>query len=360
MKPWFNGRGGAAPPPGVHLPEVHPHRRHREHRQDRPPRHLLRDAGQLLLRRLFQAGGHRLVLGVPDQGAWVWRTDRLYPSIYQDDDEAFEIWNKEIGIPAERIFRFGKEDNFWEHGSGPCGPCSEIYYDRGARVRLRQARLHRRLRLRPLYRGLEQRVLPVRQRRPAATTPSSSRRTSTPAWAWSVWPASCQNVDSLFDVDTVMNITNKVSEITGAHYGESDKTRRVPARHHRPHPLRHLHDLRRRAALQRGPGLCAAPPAAPRRPPRQAPGRERSLPLSRSCDTVVHENEGALSRPAGEAGLYHQGHPHRGGELRQDHRRRHDASSTRCCLQATRPRERPCSPAPTPSSSTTPTASPST
>ncbi len=72
--------------------------------------------------------------------AWSWEfltqviglsADRLYPSVYQDDDEAFEIWNKEIGIPAERIFRFGKEDNFWEHGSGPCGPCSEIYYDRG-------------------------------------------------------------------------------------------------------------------------------------------------------------------------------------------------------------------------------------
>lgn len=57
--------------------------------------------------------------------------DRLYPSVYLDDDEAFDIWNKEIGIPAERIFRFGKEDNFWEHGAGPCGPCSEIYYDRG-------------------------------------------------------------------------------------------------------------------------------------------------------------------------------------------------------------------------------------
>ena len=57
--------------------------------------------------------------------------DRLYPSVYQDDDEAFDIWNKEMGIPAERIFRFGKEDNFWEHGAGPCGPCSEIYYDRG-------------------------------------------------------------------------------------------------------------------------------------------------------------------------------------------------------------------------------------
>ena len=59
--------------------------------------------------------------------------DRLYPSIYLDDEEAFEIWNKQEGIPAERIFRFGKEDNFWEHGAGPCGPCSEIYYDRGER-----------------------------------------------------------------------------------------------------------------------------------------------------------------------------------------------------------------------------------
>ena len=57
--------------------------------------------------------------------------NRLYPSVYEDDDEAFDIWNKKMGIPAERIFRFGKEDNFWEHGSGPCGPCSEIYYDRG-------------------------------------------------------------------------------------------------------------------------------------------------------------------------------------------------------------------------------------
>ena len=57
--------------------------------------------------------------------------NRLYPSVYEEDDEAWEIWNKEIGIASERIFRFGKEDNFWEHGSGPCGPCSEVYYDRG-------------------------------------------------------------------------------------------------------------------------------------------------------------------------------------------------------------------------------------
>lgn len=57
--------------------------------------------------------------------------DRLYPSVYADDNEAFEIWNKTMNIPAERIFKFGKEDNFWEHGAGPCGPCTEIYYDRG-------------------------------------------------------------------------------------------------------------------------------------------------------------------------------------------------------------------------------------
>ena len=72
--------------------------------------------------------------------AWSWEfltevvgldPQRLYPSIYEEDEEAFEIWNKEMGIPAERIFRFGKADNFWEHGAGPCGPCSEIYYDRG-------------------------------------------------------------------------------------------------------------------------------------------------------------------------------------------------------------------------------------
>lgn len=72
--------------------------------------------------------------------AWTWEfltevvgldADRLYPSVYLEDDEAFDIWNKEIGIAPERIFKFGKEDNFWEHGAGPCGPCSEVYYDRG-------------------------------------------------------------------------------------------------------------------------------------------------------------------------------------------------------------------------------------
>ena len=72
--------------------------------------------------------------------AWAWEfltktleipADKLWITIYEDDDEAFEIWTKEVHIPADRIIRMGKEDNFWEHGTGPCGPCSEIHYDRG-------------------------------------------------------------------------------------------------------------------------------------------------------------------------------------------------------------------------------------
>ena len=71
---------------------------------------------------------------------WAWEfltewleipAELLYPSIYENDEEAFEIWNKKMGVPAEKIIRLGKADNFWEHGSGPCGPCSEIYFDRG-------------------------------------------------------------------------------------------------------------------------------------------------------------------------------------------------------------------------------------
>ena len=80
--------------------------------------------------------------------AWSWEfltevvgipADRLYPSVYVDDDEAFDIWHNEIGIAKDRIFKFGKEDNFWEHGSGPCGPCSEIYYRQRRKIWLRKA-----------------------------------------------------------------------------------------------------------------------------------------------------------------------------------------------------------------------------
>ena len=152
--------------------------------------------------------------------------DRLYPSVFAGnettpaDDEAFEIWNKDVGIPAERIFKFGKEDNFWEHGSGPCGPCSEVYYDRGPEYGCGRpgctvgCECDRYIEIwnnvfsqfdndgQGHYEELKQKNIDVGAGLERLACVS-------------------QNVDSLFDVDTVMNITNKVSEITGAKYGQS-------------------------------------------------------------------------------------------------------------------------------------------
>jgi alanyl-tRNA synthetase len=129
--------------------------------------------------------------------AWSWEfltvtvgldPDRLYPSIYQDDDEAFEIWNKDIGIPAGRIFRFGKADNFWEHGSGPCGPCSEIYFDRGERFGCGKPDCTVGATAIAISRSGTT-CFPSSTATARGTTPSSNRKTSTPAWAWSGWPA---------------------------------------------------------------------------------------------------------------------------------------------------------------------------
>ncbi len=148
--------------------------------------------------------------------------DRLYPSIYVDDDEAFEIWNKEIGIPAERIFRFGKEDNFWEHGSGPCGPCSEIYYDRGPEYGCGKpdctvgCDCDR-------YIEVWNNVFSQFNNDGKGNYTELVQKNIDTGMGLERLACVCQNVDSLFDVDTVMNITNKVSEITGAHYGQSHK-----------------------------------------------------------------------------------------------------------------------------------------
>ena len=149
--------------------------------------------------------------------------ERLYPSIYLDDDEAFEIWNKDIGIPAERIFRFGKEDNFWEHGAGPCGPCSEVYYDRGPEHGCG----------RPgctvgcdcdRYIEVWNNVFSQFVNDGEGRYEEMTNKNIDTGMGLERLACVCQNVNSLFDVDTVMNITNKVSEITNAHYGESHKT----------------------------------------------------------------------------------------------------------------------------------------
>ena len=148
--------------------------------------------------------------------------DKLYPSIYLDDDEAFEIWNKEIGIPAERIFRFGKEDNFWEHGAGPCGPCSEIYYDRGEKYGCGKpgctvgCDCDR-------YMEVWNNVFSQFDNDGEGHYTELKQKNIDTGMGLERLAVVCQGVDSLFDVDTVMNITHKVSELTGAYYGKSHK-----------------------------------------------------------------------------------------------------------------------------------------
>ncbi len=147
---------------------------------------------------------------------------RLYPSIYENDDEAFEIWNKEVGVPADRIFRFGKEDNFWEHGSGPCGPCSEIYYDRGERYGCGKpgctvgCDCDR-------YMEVWNNVFSQFNNDGQGNYTELAQKNIDTGMGLERLAVVCQDVNSLFDVDTVMNITNKVTELTGASYGQSVK-----------------------------------------------------------------------------------------------------------------------------------------
>ena len=148
--------------------------------------------------------------------------ERLYPSIYENDDEAFAIWNKEVGVPADRIFRFGKEDNFWEHGSGPCGPCSEIYYDRGERYGCGKpgctvgCDCDR-------YMEVWNNVFSQFNNDGQGNYTELAQKNIDTGMGLERLAVVCQDVNSLFDVDTVMNITNKVTELTGASYGQSVK-----------------------------------------------------------------------------------------------------------------------------------------
>ena len=166
--------------------------------------------------------------------AWTWEfltdpkwvgleKDRLYPSVYLDDDEAFAIWRDEVGIPEDRIYRMGKEDNFWEHGSGPCGPCSEVYYDRGEAYGCGKPDCA------PgcdcdRYIEIWNNVFSQFDNDGEGHYSDLAQKNIDTGMGLERLACVCQNVDSLFDVDTVMNITNRVSELTGAHYGDSKRS----------------------------------------------------------------------------------------------------------------------------------------
>ncbi|MBU9725145.1 alanine--tRNA ligase [Diplocloster modestus] len=167
-----------------------------------------------------------------DAIAWTWEfltevvgldPDRLYPSVYLDDDEAFEIWEKEIGIPADRIFRFGKEDNFWEHGAGPCGPCSEVYYDRGEEYGCGKpgctvgCDCDR-------YMEVWNDVFTQFESDGKGNYEELEHKNIDTGMGLERLAVVVQGVDSIFDVDTLQALRNKVCEFANVTYKESEET----------------------------------------------------------------------------------------------------------------------------------------
>lgn len=169
--------------------------------------------------------------------AWSWEfltqvvgldPDRLYPSIYENDDEAFEIWNKEIGIAPERIFRFGKADNFWEHGAGPCGPCSEIYYDRGEKYGCGKPSCTVGCDC-DRYMEVWNNVFTQFDNDGEGNYTELKQKNIDTGMGLERLAVVVQDVDSIFDVDTLQALRNKVCEFAKVEY-KSDEAKDVSIR----------------------------------------------------------------------------------------------------------------------------------
>lgn len=163
--------------------------------------------------------------------AWTWEfltkvvgldENRLYPSVYLEDAEAFEIWNKEIGIAPERIFKFGKEDNFWEHGAGPCGPCSEVYYDRGEKYGCGKpgcmvgCDCDR-------YIEVWNNVFTQFDNDGKGNYEELEHKNIDTGMGLERLAVVVQDVDSIFDVDTIKALRDKICDMAGVTYKESEK-----------------------------------------------------------------------------------------------------------------------------------------
>ncbi len=216
--------------------------------------------------------------------------ERLYPSVYVDDNEAYDIWTKEIGVPEDHMTRLGKADNFWEHGSGPCGPCSEIYYDRGIEYGCGKPDCAPGCDCDRFMEVWNNVFSQFNNDGEGHYTELVQKNIDT---GMGLERLACvsQNVDSLFDVDTVMNITNKVSEITGAHYNETYK---------KDVSLRIITDHIRSATFMICDGVLPSNEGRGyvlRRLLRRAARHGKLLGVDRPflyevVDTVIHENEG--------------------------------------------------------------------
>ncbi len=163
--------------------------------------------------------------------AWSWEfltevvgldPDRLYPSVYQDDDEAFDLWRDDIGIAPERIYRFGKEDNFWEHGAGPCGPCSEIYYDRGEEYGCGKPTCEVGCDC-DRYMEIWNNVFTQFENDGHNNYTTLKQKNIDTGMGLERLAVVVQGVDSIFDVDTVRSLREHVGRIAGKTYKENEQ-----------------------------------------------------------------------------------------------------------------------------------------
>ena len=229
--------------------------------------------------------------------AWAWEfftkvlempEEKLYVSIYQDDDEAYKIWTEEVGVDPSHMVRLGKEDNFWEHGSGPCGPCSEIYFDRGPEKGCGNPDCHVGCECDRFVEVWNLVFTQFESDGKGNYTPLDHPNIDT---GMGLERLACviQGVDNLFLVDTVQNIMKHISDITGVKYGEDEK---------RDISLRVITDHIRSTTFMIGDGVMPSNEGKGyvlRRLLRRAARHGRLLGytqpfLYKICDTVIREN----------------------------------------------------------------------
>ena len=232
--------------------------------------------------------------------AWAWEfctevlempVDKIWVSIYQDDDEAFDIWTKEVGVSPDRIVRFGKEDNFWEHGSGPCGPCSELYFDRGEKYGCGKPDCKVGCECDRYVEFWNNVFTQFENDGNGNYTPLDHPNIDT---GMGLERLACimQDVNNIFEVDTVQNIMKHVSKIAGVHYGDSEKT---------DVSLRVITDHIRSTTFMIADGVMPSNEGRGyvlRRLLRRAARHGKLLGINRSflyevCDTVIEENKNA-------------------------------------------------------------------
>lgn len=235
----------------------------------------------------------------PEAIAWAWEfltetlaipADRLWITIFESDDEAENIWMENIGIPKDRIIRLGKKDNFWEHGSGPCGPCSEIHFDRGDSygpfINFEQAS--------DCDRVIEIWNLVFSQFDSDGNGNYAEMESKNIDTGMGLERLACvmQGVDNIFEVDTVQNIMKHISDISGVKYRTNDKT---------DVSLRVITDHIRSTTFMVGDGIMPSNEGRGyvlRRLLRRAARHGRLLGIEKPflcevCDTVINENASA-------------------------------------------------------------------